>query len=57
MVFGVGVLCRSLYAIVSHVYVSCSGSIASVREERIKSAIVKFETAIFFLKRSEQNKV
>ena len=34
MVFGVGVSCRILYSIVSYLNVSCSGSIASVGEER-----------------------
>ena len=34
MSFGVGVSCRMLYSIVSYLYVSCSGSITSVGEER-----------------------
>ena len=34
MLFGVCVLCRVLYFIVSYLYVSCSGSITSVGEER-----------------------
>ena len=34
MVFGVGVSCRILYLIVSYLYVSCSGVITSVGEER-----------------------
>ena len=33
-VFGVCVSCRILYFIVSYLYVSCSGSITSVGEER-----------------------
>ena len=41
MLFGVGVSCRILYSIVSHLYVNCSGSITSVGEERANlSAIV-----------------
>ena len=41
MLFGVGVSCRILYSIVSHLYVSCSGLITSVGEERVNlSAIV-----------------
>ena len=41
MFYGVGVSCRILYSIVSYVYVSCSGSITSVGEERANlSAIV-----------------
>ena len=43
MLFGVGVSCRCriLSSIVIYLYVSCSGSIASVREERANlSAIV-----------------
>ena len=32
--FGVGVSCHSLYSIDSYLYVSCSGSITSVWEER-----------------------
>ena len=41
MLFGVGVLCRILYSIVSYLYVSCSGLITSVGEERANlSAIV-----------------
>ena len=34
MLFGVGDLCRMLYSIVNYLYVSCSGSITSVWEER-----------------------
>ena len=34
MLFGVGVSYRILYSIVSNLYVSCSGSIISVGEER-----------------------
>ena len=33
-VFGVGVSCRILYSIDSYLYVSCSGPITSVMEER-----------------------
>ena len=33
-VFGVGVSCRILYSFVVYLYVSCSGSITSVGEER-----------------------
>ena len=41
VLFGVGVSCRILYAIVSYLYVSCSVSITSVVEERANlSAIV-----------------
>ena len=41
MFFGVGVSCRILYSIDSCLYVSCSGSITSVGEERaILSVIV-----------------
>ena len=36
MLFGVGVSCRILYSIVSYLYVSCSGSITLVVEERTK---------------------
>ena len=43
MLFGVGVSCRILCSIVSYLYVSCSGSITSVGEERANlSAIVKY---------------
>ena len=34
MLFGVGVSRRIFYSIVSYLYVSCSGSITSIREER-----------------------
>ena len=34
MLLGVGVSSRILYSIVSYLYVSCSGSITSVGEER-----------------------
>ena len=34
MFYGVGVSCRILYSIVSYLYVSCSGPIISVGEER-----------------------
>ena len=41
ILIGVGVSCRILYSIVSYLYVSCSGSITSVGEERANlSAIV-----------------
>ena len=41
MLFGVDVVCRILYSIVSYLYVSCNESITSVGEERAKlSAIV-----------------
>ena len=41
MLFGEGVICRSLYSIVSYIYISCSGLITSVVEERANlSAIV-----------------
>ena len=40
-VFGVGVSCRNLYSFVVYLYVSGSGSITSVGEERAKlSAVV-----------------
>ena len=34
MLIGVGVSCRFSYSIVIYLYVSCSGSITSVEEER-----------------------
>ena len=34
VLFGVSVSCRTLYSIVSNLYVSCSGLITSVGEER-----------------------
>ena len=34
MLFGVGVSCRIFSFIVSYLYVSCSGSVTSVEEER-----------------------
>ena len=40
MLFGVGVSCRFLYSIVNYLYVSCSGSIASVGEERTNSLVI-----------------
>ena len=41
MLIGVGISCRIPYSIVSYFYVSCSGSITSVGEERANfSAIV-----------------
>ena len=41
MLFGVGVSFRILYSILSYLYVSCSGSITSVGEEKANlSAIV-----------------
>ena len=43
MFFGMGVSCRILYSFVGYLYVSGSGSIASVGEERANlSAIVYF---------------
>ena len=43
MLFGVGVSCRILYSTASYLYVSCSGSITSVGEERANlSAIVYY---------------
>ena len=48
MLFGVGVSCRILYSIVSYLYVSCSGSITSVGEERGDfSAIVNLKLCGF----------
>ena len=35
VLFGVGVSCRILYSIVSYLYVSCSGSIASVGKKAL----------------------
>ena len=32
ILFGLGVSCRILHSIVTYLYVSCSGSIASIRE-------------------------
>ena len=40
MLFGVGVSCHIMHSIVGCLYVSCSGSITSVGEERALSAIV-----------------
>ena len=41
MCFGVGVSCRSLYSCVGYLYVSGSGSVTSVGDERANlSAIV-----------------
>ena len=34
MIIGMGVSCRISYSSVSYLYVSCSGSISSVEEER-----------------------
>ena len=49
MFYGVGVSCRILYFIVSQLYVSCSGSITSVEEERANlSAIVYFYLCGFY---------
>ena len=39
-VFGVGVLCCNLYSFVVDLYVTGSGSITSVGEERANSAVV-----------------
>ena len=41
MLIGVGVLCHISYSIVSYLFVSCSGLVTSVREER--------ERELFFL--------
>ena len=49
MLFGVGVLCRILYAIVSHLYVSCSGSITSVGEEKANLSAIVFFVVMWFL--------
>ena len=39
--FGVGVSCRNFYSFVVYLYVSCSGSITSVGEDRTNlSAVV-----------------
>ena len=41
MILRVGISCHILYSIVGYLYVSCSGSITSVEEERANlSAIV-----------------
>ena len=43
MLFGVGVSCRILYSIVNYfIYVSCSGSITSVGEERELICLLSF---------------
>ena len=42
MLFGVGVSCRILYSIVSYLYISCSGSITSVGEERELACLLSF---------------
>ena len=41
-VFGVGVSCRNLYSFVVYLYVSRSGSITSVGEERAKMSAVVY---------------
>ena len=52
MLFGVGATWRILYSIVSYLYVSCSGSITSVGEERANlSAIGYLKLCGFFLER------
>ena len=52
MLFGVGVSCRILFSVVSYLYVSCSGSITSVGEERANlSAIVCLYFCCFCLER------
>ena len=46
--FGVDVSCRILYSVDSYLYVSCSGSITSVGEERANlSAIVYLQLCGF----------
>ena len=40
MLFGVGVSCRILYSIFSYLYVSCSGSITSVGEDRANLLVI-----------------
>ena len=42
MLFGVGVSCRILYSIGSYLYVSCSGSITSVGEEKELICLLSF---------------
>ena len=56
MLFGVGLSCRTLYSIVSYLYVSCSGSITSVAKERAKcllpftcNYVVSVRTGFLFL--------
>ena len=54
MVFGVGVSCRILYSFVVYLYVSCSGSITSVEEERANcrlscNYVVSVRRGFFFL--------
>ena len=52
-VFGIGVSCRILYSFVGYLYVSCSGSITSVGEERANlSAIVYLYLCGFCSERS-----
>ena len=42
MLFGEGVSCRILCSIVSYLYVSCSGSITSVGEERANLSVIVY---------------
>ena len=50
MLFGEGASCHILYSIVSYLYVSCSGSITLVGEERANLfAIVSVRRGFFFL--------
>ena len=42
MVFEVGFSCRILYSIISHICVSCSGSITSVGEEKKLICLLSF---------------
>ena len=50
-VFGVGVSCRNLYYFVVYLYVSGSGSITSVWEERANFAVVYLSLCGFCLER------
>ena len=49
MLFGVVVSCRILYSFVSYLYVSCSGSITSVGEERAKFVCYTLLVIMWFL--------
>ena len=42
MLFGVGVLRRILYSIVSYLYVSCSGPFTSVGEGRANVSVIVY---------------
>ena len=42
MFFGEGVSCRILYSIVGYLYVSGSGSITSVGEERVNLSAIDY---------------